>query len=157
MARCVTFIRSAWSSSPIHYDPGWLSTMVRVWFTQEQKWSIPLEQGFLSVFSSKPCGFILTLLDWLIKTYWWWDSKKWRRNATWIGSEFPFMKDGHRFLKEGDGGWESFSILGHSQTSILHLPTILNECCYKRKANKSKFKCYSGQPDIIWNKINRIF
>lgn len=36
-------------------------------FTLEQKWSIPLEQGFLSIFSPKLCGFILTLLYWLIK------------------------------------------------------------------------------------------
>lgn len=62
MARCVTFIRSARSSPPrlshtltVHHGQGR--------FTLEQKLGIPLEQGFLSVFSPKLCGFIAPLLD----------------------------------------------------------------------------------------------
>lgn len=50
---------------PAHYSTGRLST-IRGRLTLEQKWSVPLEQGFLNVFSPKLCEFIVTLLDWLI-------------------------------------------------------------------------------------------
>lgn len=74
MARCVTFIRSApfLPSRALQHrltvDHG------QDRFTHEQKWSIPLEQGCLKRLYL--CGFVFTLLDWLIKTYRCWDSKE---------------------------------------------------------------------------------
>lgn len=59
-------------------------------FTLEQKWSVPLEQGFLSIFSPKLCGVyahpaLLARQNILVLGF---NRYDWR-NVTWIGSDIP--------------------------------------------------------------------
>lgn len=129
-------------------------------FTLEQKWSVPPRTGFLKRLRSRAAWTRAhTLLDWLVKTYWCWDSTEtdWR-NATWIGSEFPSVNDGRGFK----GRWRRMGgvlkLLGGRSRTFFFLSYI---CCRFRTGAKRPINPNSSliqdKPDVEWTRgINTI-